>query len=80
MLRQIITPSESSFTLKFPKEMVGKTVEIIAFEIQDRKSSVVAVSPDKENNLLRIRNLTKDSLIDLTNFKFNRDEANNYHE
>lgn len=60
--------------------MVGKTVEIIAFEIQDRKSSVVAVSPDKENNLLRIRNLTKDSLIDLTNFKFNRDEANNYHE
>lgn len=55
--------------------MVGKTVEIIAFEISDQSPPV---DSDKQARLGRIRNLTKDKLIDLSGFKFNRDIANDY--
>ena len=81
MLRQIITPLEPSFTLQFPSEMLGKTVEIIAFELKEQSDkSQVSIDSDKMLRLNRIENLTKDKLVDLSNFKFNRDEANNYDE
>ena len=47
MLREIITPKKASFTMRLPEAMVGKTVEVIAFEIND--SSVV---PTKAQRLL----------------------------
>jgi hypothetical protein len=78
MLRQIITPSEPSFTLQFPNDMVGKTVEIIAFELKEVNSEPLNNEKDKMQRLKRIKDITKNSLVDLSNFRFNRDEANNY--
>ena len=79
MLRQIITPLESSFTLQFPSDMLGKKIEIIAFELQEQTDKTQASNDtDKMLRLKRIEELTKDKLVDLSNFKFNRDEANNY--
>ena len=79
MLRQIITPLEPSFTLHFPADMLGKTIEIIAFELKDPKNNLLANSDsDKVLRLKRIEDLTKDKLVDLSKFKFNRNEANNY--
>lgn len=75
MLREIIKPTKTSFTMQLPEEMVGKTIEVIAFEINEPK-----VATDKAKRLLAIENLTKSSLADLSTFKFNRDEANNYGE
>ena len=75
MIREIINQAEQSLTLRLPEDMVGKTVEVIAFEIEENKPELT-----KEERLLRIRNLTKDSIKDLSGFKFNRDEANNYDE
>jgi hypothetical protein len=75
MLREIIKPKEKSFTMQLPEEMIGKTIEIIAFEINEPKVVI-----DKAKRLLEIENLTKSSLVDLSAFKFNRDEANNYDE
>ena len=61
--------------------MLGKTVEIIAFELKEQSDkSQVSIDSDKMLRLNRIENLTKDKLVDLSNFKFNRDEANNYDE
>jgi hypothetical protein len=81
MLHQIITPLESSFTLHFPSEMLGKTIEIIAFEVKEQKSGAsLNDNNDKLLRLKRIEDLTKDKLVNLSNFKFNRDEANNYDE
>jgi hypothetical protein len=77
MLRQIITPSEPSFTLNLPAEMVGKTVEVIAFEIDDITSRQQL---SKEEKIKSIQSITNQSLIDLSKFKFNRDDANNYDE
>lgn len=80
MLRQIITPLESSFTLQLPSNMVGKTVEIIAFEIKEADTELLTVDTGKSERLARIQNITRKTLVDLSNFKFDRDEANNYAE
>lgn len=61
--------------MHLPEEMVGKTVEVIAFEINEGKPV-----PTKSQRLLRIEELTKSSLVDLSGFKFDRDRANNYDE
>ncbi len=75
MLREIITPVNQSITLFLPEEMVGKTVEVIAFEIDDFKKSF-----SRGQRLQQIENLTKDTLVDLSGFKFDRNEANNFDE
>ena len=33
LIREIICPTENTYTLRLPDEMIGKEVEIIAFEI-----------------------------------------------
>jgi hypothetical protein len=63
-------------TVRLPDEMVGKTIEVIAFEIDP--SGKTAKTFDKQKEIERIQKLTADPLVDLSNFKFNRDEANNY--
>lgn len=75
MVREIINQAEQDVVLHLPKEMVGKTIEVIAFEIQDNKSKL-----SKEERLFEIEKLTQKSSRDLSGFKFNRDEANNYDE
>jgi len=61
--------------MRIPAEMVGKTVEVIAFEINEGSSI-----PTKAQRLLEIEELTKSSLVDLSGFKFDRDRANDYGE
>ena len=75
LVREIVTPKRSSFTVKIPKSMIGKTVEVIAFEIND-----TLVQVDKEQRLNEIEELTKGTLVNLSNFKFDRNEANDYQE
>ncbi|RQP17678.1 MAG: hypothetical protein EAS52_08005 [Parapedobacter sp.] len=73
MLREIITPKKRSVTVQLPEEMVGKTVEVIAFEIETAKKE-----PSRAQRLRRIEALTKSSLVDLSGFSFDRNEANDY--
>ena len=75
MIREIIQKAEQTITLRLPEEMIGKTIEITIIEIGETKPKLT-----KEERLLQIQNITKNSLTDLSNFKFNRDEANNYDE
>jgi hypothetical protein len=37
LVREIIKPKKASFTMRLPEEMAGKTVGVIAFEIDERK-------------------------------------------
>lgn len=68
MYHQTVIPIQSNFVVHFPAEFVGKEVEIV-FGL---KENVVEVKNVK-NALDRIKNGRK---IDLTDFKFNREEAN----
>ena len=76
MLREIITPKKSLVTVRLPDEMVGKTIEVIAFEIDAIKTGNENLT--REQRLKKIEEITAPSLTDLSNFKFNRDEANDY--
>jgi hypothetical protein len=80
MYRAIITPKETTLTIELPHQMVGKSVEVIAFEIEKNGEMV-----DKTTDL--VTNKPKrtfeeavafwDSMaVDMSNFKFNREDAN----
>jgi hypothetical protein len=72
LIREIITPTSNSYVLNLPDEMIGKQVEVIAFEIESKEVS------DKEAKMKRLDESLFDLKVDLANFKFDRDEANNY--
>lgn len=75
MLRQIIKPTQNALTLQLPDELVGKTVEVIAFEIDGEK--VQDQSP-KAERIKKIIEIFDGYRVDLSNFKFDRNEANDY--
>jgi hypothetical protein len=75
MIREIITTSGSFYTLQLPDDMIGKTVEVIAFEIE---RSGLPIVKSRESKAREIQAITQKSLTDLSKFKFNRDDANNY--
>lgn len=74
LIREIIFPTENTYTLHLPEEMIGKQVEIIAFEIEKTHLE------SEKKNIDDIKAIFKDNLIDLSNYKFDRDEANNYED
>lgn len=41
MYRAIITPKQTKLTIDLPEEMVGKPVEVLAFEIQKNAETIV---------------------------------------
>ncbi|MBE9461752.1 hypothetical protein ACFP1I_31030 [Dyadobacter subterraneus] len=74
LIREIIVPTDNTYLLKLPDEMIGKQVEVIAFEIEARPAI------DIEERRKRLHESLADLKVDLSNFKFDRDEANNYDE
>jgi hypothetical protein len=73
MYRQIITPDKAKFTITFPEEFIGKEVEVIAFTLKEAVQNTDTTGIDKKEALEFLKNSTR---IDLSNFKFNREEAN----
>jgi hypothetical protein len=79
MYRQVFTPTERNNTIVMPREWYGKEIEIIAFPIMESsRKAETGVIPFREQRLQEIRAITNDIHVNLRNFKFNRDEANNY--
>ncbi|MGV3601922.1 MAG: hypothetical protein ACO1N1_11995 [Dyadobacter fermentans] len=74
-VRKIIVPKSTTFTLTLPKEMIGKKIEVVASEV---KAPRILTEPEKQQRIEAIEAIFKDSRVDLSNFKFDRDEANNY--
>ncbi len=80
MYRSIITPKETKLTIELPQDMVGKPVEVLAFEIE--KNAETTVDQDDLTKKRTKRTFAEaialwDSMaVDMSNFKFNREEAN----
>jgi len=72
MIREIVKPEGNTYLLQLPDEMIGKTVEVIAFEIEEK----VTVNPQK--SLIELKEELKGLTVNMKDFKFDRDEANNY--
>jgi len=77
MIRELIKHVENSYLLNLPDEMVGKTVEIIAFEIKNEESSTNTIKTTQNIQAIRDK-YAQYPVISHDGYKFNRDEANDY--
>ena len=80
MIREIIKPTQNNaiFPITMPSEWFGMTVEVIAFPL-----NVPISVPDFNAGLIKERrkrreNMLKKYKFSSKNFKFDRNEANNY--
>jgi len=78
MIRTILKSNKNSLTLQLPDDLVGKMIEVIAFEIDQPESVEDVVQIDRLAKAEAIDKALRGYRVDLSNFKFDRDEANNY--
>jgi len=76
MIREVIQPTDNIYMLNLPDEMVGKTVEVIAFEIDNNKGEI-NVKAVKDINSIKEK-YSRYPIISHDNYQFDRDEANDY--
>ena len=69
MLRQVMIPSKENSTIQLPAEFYGMKVEVLIFPFNSR---------EENQNSDIINDMFAKHLYSFGNFKFNRDEANNY--
>ena len=77
MIRTILKPDKNSLTLQLPDELVGKMIEVIAFSIEETKNTSQDAA-SKTKRIDAINNVLNKHRVDLSNYKFDRDEANDY--
>ena len=81
MYRQIFESPVGNLILPIPQSWYGQPIEVIAFPVNEtlneENSHVLLSDRVAENRKKREENNRKYSM-DLSNFKFNRDEANDY--
>ncbi|ACT96043.1 hypothetical protein [Dyadobacter fermentans] len=71
-VRKIIVPKTNSLVLTLPRNMVGKQIEVSAMEI--RSTDPI----DIDTRMKKLNDSLSKLKVDLTNWKFDRNEANNY--
>jgi hypothetical protein len=79
MYRQVFTPTEQDIKIPIPPEWYGQSVEVFAFLVSISAALPQQVSDaTKAQHRKEIDELFDKYPIDLSNFKFDRDEANDY--
>ena len=76
MYRQTFTPNDNSINIAVPAEWKGMNVEVIVFPVNTKE--VVEIKPFNTDKRKKRNELLDKYLFDLSDFKFNRDEANDY--
>ena len=79
MIRKIITLQERTLVLELPEELVGKEVEVLAFEVKEMPSSTEDFS-HQSDRLSQIQKTFSKYQVDVSNYDCDRDEANNSSE
>lgn len=68
MYREIIIPTDTHQVIELPEEFIGREVEIIAFPVETKTIN--------KHHIEDAFKFWKENSIDMTNFKFDRIEAN----
>jgi hypothetical protein len=72
MVREIVKSAGNTYLLNLPDDMLGKTVEVIAFEINADR-----LTTNPNESLIDIqKRYSKYPLVSHEGYRFNRDEAN----
>jgi hypothetical protein len=69
MLRQVMMPSKENPSVFIPAEFYGMEVEVLVFPLYNKKAN---------QNSDNINDIFAKHLYSFDNYKFDRDEANNY--
>lgn len=77
MIRAILKSNKNSLTLELPDDLVGKTIEVIAFSVEDTMSPIKDTST-KEVRIATLKNKLKHFTFNSGGYKFDRNEANDY--
>ncbi len=79
MIREIIIPQNSTYMLNLPAEMIGKQIEVIAFEIGLNKNREETLDNLSEvDRLKKIQAVFEGVRVKRNGYKFDRNEANDY--
>jgi hypothetical protein len=70
MIRETIIATSDSYTIYFPKEWIGKTVSVIYDEEEQ------LIRREEKTDSFNASDIYKDVRVDLSQFKFDRNEAN----
>ena len=77
MIRTILKSDKNRLTLELPDDLVGRTLEIIAFPI-DEVTISTAAKTSKDTDITILKNKLKKFSFNSGGYKFDRDEANDY--
>ena len=77
MVREILIPTENTYLLHLPDSFVGRRVEVLAFEVE-APAEAVATPESTTEHRAAIKSIFAGVTVDLSKFKFDRNEANNY--
>ncbi|MCC5928314.1 MAG: hypothetical protein JJU28_03620 [Cyclobacteriaceae bacterium] len=77
MVRQIFIPNQTTLILEIPESFVGKRIELLAFEVEE-DSSIIYKNIDKSEKLNRLNESLEGYKVDLSNYTFDRNQANDY--
>jgi hypothetical protein len=77
MYRTVFTPTETNNRIPFniPREWYGKDIELIVFPLDISKEPQQETT---ENDIRKLKAIPSQYLFNTKNFKFSREEANNY--
>jgi hypothetical protein len=86
MIRKIFVPKEKEYILEIPDSLIGKSIELLAFEvkvdepIKREKTEVEDVSYEKEDfgKFKSFGKRTQKLRYSSKGYKFSREEANDY--
>lgn len=67
MVRTLITPNKEDISIRVPESYIGRTVEVIAFTLDEGKEQTNPAKKEIPFVVLHVAD---------KNFKFDRDEAN----
>ncbi|MFP4093143.1 MAG: hypothetical protein ACLFUB_01570 [Cyclobacteriaceae bacterium] len=78
MIRKIFIPQERKLVLELPEAFIGKEVEVLAFEVSQKSDDVDPSNMTKEERIAHLKKELKPFTVNMSGFKFDRDEANDY--
>ena len=77
MVREILVLTENTYLLHLPDSFVGRSVEVLAFEVE-APAEAAAMPESVAEQKAAIKSIFAGVTVDLSKFKFDRNEANNY--
>jgi hypothetical protein len=73
MVRKILVPKKNTVVVELPDDYIGKEIELLMFPINERNNATA-----QDMTMEDVSAFFNRFDVDMTGFKFNRDDANDY--